>query len=222
MRCHVAVAETLDSVLATQHGMEKLLLFGIQKIEAASAAAFELGPATSTVQVFVVGDGKVHNRQSIQVALIAGQSHGVILIKVGHAFVHRTPNHLLASLSHSLTADTKFPRLVDNRFDPKDKAEFVIHLQPVVFHAVLDSGAGPAIFLAIAQDFPVKAGMQAATEKSEYILSGKVERRVIEQTRIEFCQRRSAVENDVRAVFGLIDDPMVVPSFPSRIGPAAG
>jgi hypothetical protein len=78
------------------------------------------------------------------------------------------------SLALALAANAELTRLVDDRLDPQDQAEFVVHLQPIVLDTMLDPGTGPAIFLAEGQDFAIER-MEPATEESEDVLSGEVQ-----------------------------------------------
>ena len=85
------------------------------------------------------------------------------------------------SLAQAAATDAEFARLIDDRLDTENQTELVIHLEPVVLHALLDPGPGSAIFRARGQDFAVEVAMQTAAQKREDVLGGEMQQRMIEQ-----------------------------------------
>src|SRR5436309_10220028 len=199
-------------MFATKYGMEQLLLVGVEQAEAATAAAVERNRCTHAVQVLGGGAGRIDDGQGIEVALVGGAGDGVVVIEIGHALVHGTPTHLAVSVPSPQAADAELAGLVNHGLHAEDQAELVVHFQPVVFHPVLDAGAGPALLLAGGQDFAVEAGMKPATEEGEDVGGGEAQQRVLEQARVEGGQVVPAAEQEVGAVFGLVDDPAVAAS----------
>jgi hypothetical protein len=63
-------------------------------------------------------------------------------------------------VAYTAAADFELPRLVDDRLDAQDQAEFVVHLQPIVFHPVFDPSTGQTVGLAVGQDFAIETGMR--------------------------------------------------------------
>lgn len=206
----VAIAKAVQSPVAAQDGAEESLLVGMQQVEPASATVAELGRPTDAVELLRRGARAVDDAQGVQVPRVGGAGLGVVLVEIGHAFIHRTPDHLPSSAAQPTATNAKLPRLIDDRLDPQDLAELVVHFQPVVFHPVLDAGAGKTILLAVGEHLAVEVGMPSATEKGQDVVGRELEQRMVEQPRIEFAQRDAIAEQDVGAVLGLVDDPVVV------------
>src|SRR5438132_7597307 len=183
----------------------------IEQVEAATPGSLaEMSRLAGLVELSLRGTGKINDRQGIQVTQVAGTSNLVIVVEVANTFVHGQPGHLLASLAHARAADTKLTRLVDHRLDAEDQTELVVHLQPVVFHAVFDAGTGPAFFLAVGEHFAQEAWIELAAEESEHVRGRELQGGVIEETRIQRGQGLPAAKENVGAELGLVDDPVIV------------
>ena len=122
----------------------------------------------------------------------------------------------------TIATNLELPRLIDDRFDAQNLAELVVHLQPVVFHPVLDPSTWKTVLLAVGQDFAVEARVQTAAQEGEDVLGGEAQQGMLEQSRIEFGQLGSTLEQDIGAVLGLVDDPVVVGLAEPGPGRAAG
>jgi hypothetical protein len=96
---------------------------------------------------------------------------------------------------------------VDNRIHPQDQAEFVVHLQPVSLHAVLDAGSEPAVLFAVC-GFRRRSGDPIAAEEAESVLGGKCAHRVIQERTLQTGQRGETGEQQVGGELSLIDDPV--------------
>src|SRR5215467_12453549 len=99
----------------------------MQQIEAAAPALVEVGWLADVVELLGRGAGAVDDGQGIQVTSVGQASDGVVLVEIGHTFVHRTPEHLLASVPQTTATDAELTWLIDDRFDPQNLAELVVH-----------------------------------------------------------------------------------------------
>jgi hypothetical protein len=71
------------------------------------------------------------------------------MVQIGNTLVHGAPHHAELPVPFPLAADAELVRVVDHRLDPEDPAELVLHLQPVVFHPMLDPGSRQPLLLAV-------------------------------------------------------------------------
>jgi hypothetical protein len=99
--------------------------------------------------------------------------------------------------------------LIDDRLNPQDLAELVVHLQPVVFDPVLHARTRCAVLLAVGEDFSLKIAMQLASQEGENVCGRQLDRGVVQQPRVEACQLLATPKQQVGAVFRLIDHPVV-------------
>ena len=205
----VGIAEAVKTMLALQDSAEQALFVVSEEVETAAASLVEVHGLAGSIELPPGRVGPIDDGQGIEVTLVGGAGDGVVVVEIGDALVHGAPDHLSASLANAESADFELTRLVDDGLDAEDEAEFVVHLQPVVFDPMLDASAGESVFLAIGEDFAVEAGMQPSTEEGEDVLSGELESGVIEQARIKMGEVVAGTEQEIGAVFGLIDDPVV-------------
>src|SRR6266404_3887486 len=154
---------------AIQGSKEQVDLFAAQRIQAALPTLVETDGFAEPFQVVASVDRSINDGQGIEVTLVGGAGDLVVTVEIGHAFVHGAPDHLLASPAFPPAPHAKFAWLVDDRLDTQDQAEFVVHFQPIVLHAMLDTRTGKAIFLAVTENLAVEAGVQATTEESQDI-----------------------------------------------------
>jgi hypothetical protein len=192
-------------VLATQHGAKQLLLLEAEQVQAPAAALAQTGRLAHPVEDPDAGLRPIDDRQGAEVAVVGGARDLMVVVEVRHALIHGTPGHLPAPAPLDPAADLELARVIDNRLDAQDLAELIVHLQPVV----LDPCPGPAVFLAVGQHLAIEAGVQAAAQEGQDVLGGEVQRGVVEQVRVEVRQGRTVLEEDVGAVLGLVDDPVI-------------
>lgn len=151
----------------------------------------------------------VDDREGFQITFVGGSGNALELVEIGDAFVHGRPDHLGPPVSHAPAADAKLARVVDHGLDPQDLAELVVHLQPVVFHAMFDPSPWGTILLRVREDFAGKIPVQLAAQEGENVLGAKVDGGVVENAPVELCEPAAAGEQDVRAVLGLLNRPVV-------------
>src|SRR4051812_12465178 len=104
-------------MIAAEHRQEKFLLLGVEQVEAALAAAVKTSRLSDTFQLGTADRRLLHRRQGVEVAVVGGAGDGPVVVKVGHALVHGTPDQLAASPANPPTADFEFTRLIDDRLD---------------------------------------------------------------------------------------------------------
>ncbi len=151
-------------------------------------AAMEWDRLTQSVQLFFGRGGHVHYGQGVQVTLVGGVSYVLIVIEVAHAFVHGKPEHLLLSLPRARTAHAELTGLVDDGFDAEDQTELVVHFEPVVLHAMFDTGSRPAFFLAVVEQFALEAWIELTAEDLREI------EQFTETLKSAFPMNRAAIE----------------------------
>ena len=224
----VAVAKTVQAMLATQDGAEESLVVRFEHVQGPTPATFQRRGFADLVeqldQAVIEGD----MGQAIEIPMIRFTSDLMVAIEIGHALVHGTPGHRLAALPRTRAADLELAGLVDDRLDTQHQAEFVVHLQPVVLDPVLDPGTGHALLLARGKYLAIETGMQPTTEESENVVGGEVEQGMVEQFGIKLAQGGTILEEQIGRELGLVDDPVVValaePTFAEQrveaLGPA--
>ena len=126
-----------------------------------------------------------------------------LVVEVGHPFIHRAPRHLTATCSGAQAPDSKLSGIVNHGLNPQDQAEFVVHIQPVVLHAVFDPGTGPAIFLTLSEYFPLESRMKPSAQERQDVLSRKLHRAVVQQPRVETSQHLTTGEDHIGGELGL-------------------
>ena len=102
------------------------------------------------------------------------------MIQIADSLVHRTPSHLRLALPFAAAADFELAGIVDHRFHTQDHSKLIVHLQPILFDAMLHARSRFAVLLAVGQDFTVEARMQAAAQEAQHVLRREVQRGVIE------------------------------------------
>src|SRR5262249_46370946 len=116
-RLDVSVAETVDMVFATQHSAEQLLLLHPEQIQAPSATLAQTGRFVYPVEDLHAGLGPVHDRQCLEVAVVRGPRDLMVVVEVGHAFIHGAPVHPASSLALEAATDLELTRVVDDCLD---------------------------------------------------------------------------------------------------------
>jgi len=84
--------------------------------------------------------------QGGQVPRVALQADLAVAEEVDHALPQGDPLGLATSAAADPAADAKFLRRVNDRFNPEDQTGLVVHLDPVLFHAVFDPMPQQAAF----------------------------------------------------------------------------
>src|SRR5262249_61907631 len=113
------------------------------------------------------GRGAPHPPQRLQVPPVRGQRHLAVAVEIDHPLVHRAPDHLPPPLAGPQPPHAELPRVVDHRLDPKYPPEFVVHLQPVILHPMLDPRTGMAPLLAVGEHLAVAPGMEPPPQEAQ-------------------------------------------------------
>src|SRR6202035_5408222 len=101
----------MQAMLTAQHGAEQTLLVCREQIEGPAPPTLGRYGCTDPVDVLGGGAAQFDSDQCVQVTLVRGPSDGVILVKVGHTLVHRTPDHVARAAAQAQAADLEVPSL---------------------------------------------------------------------------------------------------------------
>src|SRR5947208_876707 len=109
-----------------------------EKIEGATTATMKTDRLTDGFGLVHGGRRPFDHGQGVEITLIGSGSYLLVAIEVGDAFVHGAPEELPLAAAQAPAPNLEFARLIDDGLDPQDYAKLVVHLQPIVFDAVLD------------------------------------------------------------------------------------
>lgn len=205
----VAAAEAVETVFTTQDGLEQFLFQGVQEIQATAVSAAIADGLAELIELACRGCGTIYHGQRIEVAQVGSQGHFVIAVEVGHALAHGTPGHLGNALAGASSSDMELAWLVDDGFDAQDHAELVVHFEPVALHAVLDAGAGAALFAAEGKNLAIELRIETSAEEAQDVVRGEVRQGMVDHLWVERLQVRATAEEHIAAELGLVDDPVV-------------
>jgi hypothetical protein len=206
----VGVSEATYQMVAIQDGLEQFDVRAARRVEARVTSTSFHHRFGDFFDLPISRRRVLDHGQRLQVALVGSQGDLAVAIQIDHALVHRAPRHFAAALTSPPSPDAKLSGIVDDGLDPQDNAELVVHLQPVVFHPMLDPGAGPAIFLATGEHLPVKPGMEPSAQERQDVLGREIDRGVVQQPRVETSQRLAAGEDQIGCVLSLVNDPIII------------
>ncbi|MGH7856041.1 MAG: hypothetical protein ACREQY_01835, partial [Candidatus Binatia bacterium] len=153
--------------------------------------------------------------QRVEVARVGLGADLAVAGQEGDALSHRHPRHDVPSLAAHAPADAKLVGLIDHRLDPQHRALFVVHLDPVALHAVLDAPAGQASgelrkVELVGDEIALEVAVELAAEEGHHVTRLEVERRVLQQAGEELLEVGSGAEQDVGRVLGLRRHPVVL------------
>jgi len=209
----VFVVETMNQMISREHGLKKPDIRCGGWIKAGIASLSDYFSLREPCYQLVGRRRVIDDREGFQIPVIGSSGNTLELVEIRHPFIHGAPDHLLVPISLSQTANAKFTRVVDNRLDPQDLAEFIVHLQPVVFHAMFDASSWLAFLFAVGKDFTLEVAMQLTTQKSKDVLGPEVDGGVVQQSLVEGGQFTLAGEDHVGGIFGLGDGPIVAAAW---------
>lgn len=207
----VGISEAVEKVLAMTKAFKEFdvaLACGVEAGVGSVVLSAGIAEALKVVEGFCgrfLDDG-----QRLKIACVGGVADLAVAMEVGDAFVHGTPDGGFFAAADSLSADFELPGVVDDGLDAEDQSAFVVHLDPVVSHAVFDSRAGDAIFSAFGEHLAVVMGIESSAEKAQDVGGLEVKHGVIEQAWVNLGQLGAGVEQEIGSVLGLIDDPVVL------------
>ena len=209
----VGVTEAVEQMLALAQDLEQGEVGGTGRIKAGVGA---LILAQGFAQAFEIAGRLLYRLrqglyggQCLQIAVVGVLAGLLVTIEVAYALVPGDPGHDLLAVAFPAAADLEFTGVIDDGFDAQHAAHFVIHFDPVAFHAVFDPRALLAVFLAVRQDFPIELGVEFPAQEAQNIGGLEVQDGMIHQTRIQFGKLLGIAEDQVGGEFGLVDDPTV-------------
>ena len=170
----VAVVEATQQMVALEHCLKQPHIMAGSGIKAGIASLSNDFSLSESCYLLVGRRGVVDDREGFQVAAVGGSGHTFEVVEISDTFVHGTPDHLRSPVSRAPAADAKLTRIVDHGLDPQDLAELVVHLQPVVFHAMFDAGPWSAVLLRVGEDFALKIPVQLAAQEGENVRAPKL------------------------------------------------
>jgi hypothetical protein len=135
--------------------------------------------------------------------------------EVRHALPQGHPLGLAPAAAPDPAADAKFLRRVDDHLDAEDQTGLVIHLDPVLFHAVFDPPPRQPppefMFAEVGDHLAREIAAQLAPQEGHHLPSAEVAGAVLQQARGKVLELREALEHQVGGVLGLGGDPVVLP-----------
>lgn len=206
---NVGILKSFQLVFSVQHGAKPSDVFTTGGIEASVTTVMADFRLSKLLNLAIGRRHIIDDREPVQITTIGGVGNISILVKVDHPFVHGAPDHLLAPLSSALSTDSKLARLIDNRLDAQHLTEFVVHFQPILFDAVLDTSTWPTVVLTVGHHFPVEVPVQLPPQEGENVGSREIYRRMIKQPSIEGAHTPTVTKQDIGGVLGLLDHPIV-------------
>ena len=84
----------------------------------------------------------------------------------------------MAAFARYLFANSKSLRFVDDHFQSEDRTGLVIHLEPVLFHSMFDSGSWNPFegeIADVADDFAFEVGPDLSSKKAHDFLGAKAQ-----------------------------------------------
>ena len=171
---NVAVVKSTQQMVALEHCLKQPKVLAGSRIKAGIASLSNDFSLSESCYLLVGRRGVVDDREGFQVAAVGGSGHTFEVVEISDTFVHGTPDHLRSPVSRAPAADAKLTRIVDHGLDPQDLAELVVHLQPVVFHAMFDAGPWSAVLLRVGEDFALKIPVQLAAQEGENVRAPKL------------------------------------------------
>ena len=207
MELQVTVSEAVECMVAVHGCGKEAAVLGSDWIELGNAFAVF---GTVLAQVVQDLDGLAflfYLCQGFQVPTIRLDAHLPEAPEVGHALAHRQPPPLAAFLSLDDAKDLELARIVDRGLQAQH-TPFIIHLEAIALHAVLDSPTFRS-FLAVGRNVPLEVAMQLASQETHHIFRRKVQGGILQQIRQESRQAGSVTEHDVGRHLALVEDPVV-------------
>ena len=226
-RAHIAIAEAIDGELARADGVEQFGLvrgIGVQRPASAAVAPGRLAkPAGQLTQRC----GVLHRSQGAQVAVVGGLRGLRPPMQVGDPLAHGIPGFVRLGLALRGAERLEVRRVIDRGLNPQHAALLVVHLDRVLPQPVLDPhalGAG----LHVADHFglqpcrDIAGGWDVAAQEAHYVPAEERRQAVVDQPRIQPCQRPAVTEQDVGGPFALVGRPVVRSGKPGTSSRAAG
>src|SRR5271157_2486796 len=98
----------------------------------------------------------------------------LIVMEIANPFAHGIPTRRRAAVPMlTFPKDFEFSGLIDDGLDTQDQTQFIVHLQPVVAHVMLDASAGLTHRLVMGLHFAVESLVPFASEIVEHLLRAK-------------------------------------------------
>ena len=213
-RTQVTVAEAIDRELAAIDGSQK---FGVAASKGVQGPDSSLLPASRLAELagqFAQGRSVGHAGHRVEIPVVGCLGYLGSSMDISDAFTHLTPG--LGSIGGPFggAIGLDVPWIIDRRFDTKDRALLVVHLDRVAIDVVLDAYAFGTVFdvagdLAGEEPVGVAVGGDLAAEKTQHVGARQGRDAVVHQLRVELSQRVLIAEQHVGGPFALIEGPVV-------------
>jgi hypothetical protein len=137
----VLVAEAVESLVPLGQEAEQLVVLLLPGIEAAVVLAVLADAVAGRCNDFFELFLDLGDRHRLAIPLVALIAQFTPAVQVADAFAHSLPRGRTIGVIRRRAKHLEVPRVVDRRFDPQDAAAFVVHLDRVAIHPVLDPKA---------------------------------------------------------------------------------
>src|SRR5829696_553365 len=142
----IAVAKAGDRELASADSLEQREVVRIGQTESTNLATAVGYRSGDGVKEPGAGSGVAHSCKRVQVGVIGSFGDLGAPMQIGHAFAQREPLEFAVRIVLAVSKDLEVGGVSNGRFDPKDTASFVVHLDRVASEPVFDAHTLSAIF----------------------------------------------------------------------------
>lgn len=212
LTANMLIAESADEVLAAKNSAEERTVFGSERIETAMTGFSQAGGGAEIAYLPVGLRRVLHCSQGIEVTPVSCSGEPHIAMDIPDTLGKSEPSLYAAAIAFAcVSAYAELVRIIYDRFDTENASGLIIHLDPVLSHAVLDPHP-PAANATLVENLPREEPVELATEESKDILGGEAQRAVPHQFRVQAVEGGVVFEDNVRSQFALIGNPVVVKS----------
>jgi hypothetical protein len=212
----MGITESTDEVFTSKDCAEQHAVFNAEGIEAAMAGCAQAGGSADSRTLGVGIRGILDRGEGVKITPVCAERDLSIPMKKPHALGKGSPGFDASSIAFAdETTDTEDGGMVDDGLDAKDRAELVIHLDPVSLDAMFDPDP-PATDTAFIENLPLEEPVKLTTEESQDVLGGEAQRAVFHQFRIQAVEGFGGIENDIGSQFALIGNP-VIGELPEKV-----
>lgn len=203
------VAEPVNGVFTAHNGSEEAHVIDGSGIETTEGTAIALNRFDKTMQMEKRICGVIDDGEGIKVTSVGGQRYFGVTPKMGNTFRHGIPAGNLLSFTYASASDFEIVGVVNDGFNTQHTTEFVIHLNPVLLHTMLNTRAGPTFF-EITDDFASKAPVEFLTEEGHNILGAEAKSGMLQQFFIQGFQGVTVFKDNIGGELSLVSAPVII------------
>ena len=208
-RFQVGTTHTTDVELRTLQGAQQRMLGLVEEVEALDAMAIDLFGRGQFVEAATTGREVVERGEKFEIAAVAAEEN---LAQIDQA-VNRLldggqfPGGVSIPVFH-LAVVLEEGNIVGRGLDAQHTTEFVVHLDRVLAHAMLDAGAFDARGQAAIQ-FLRQLRRHPLAQKAHHLLGLDRENRLARNCVVERLHRRLGAEGQIRRALDLHQAPVI-------------